>query len=122
MHDPAVASFASLVGAGNGGQTANNGRLFINLKPWGQRDPVMQVIARLSEKMNQLQGIRLYMQPAQDITVGGRLARTQYQYTIQDADPAELNHWSPKILDKIRALQACATSPATSRTPAPPLR
>jgi hydrophobe/amphiphile efflux-1 (HAE1) family protein len=103
--DPAVDSFASLVGAGNGGQTANNGRLFINLKPWGQREPVMQVIARLSEKMNRLEGIKLYMQPAQDITVGGRLARTQYQYTIQDADPSELNTWSPKILDKIRTLK-----------------
>jgi hydrophobe/amphiphile efflux-1 (HAE1) family protein len=102
--DPAVDSFASLVGAGNGGQTANNGRLFINLKPWGQREPVMQVIARLSQKMQGLEGIRLYMQPAQDITVGGRLARTQYQYTIQDADPGELNKWAPKILDKIRTL------------------
>ena len=102
--DPAVDSFASLVGAGNGGQTANNGRLFINLKPWGQREPVMEVIARLSQKMQGLEGIRLYMQPAQDITVGGRLARTQYQYTIQDADPSELNSWAPKILDKIRAL------------------
>jgi hydrophobe/amphiphile efflux-1 (HAE1) family protein len=104
LHDPAVDSFASLVGAGNGGQTANNGRLFINLKPWGQRDPVMQVIARLSEKMQKLEGIRLFMQPAQDITVGGRLARTQFQYTIQDADPNELNKWAPKILDKVRTL------------------
>ena len=69
--DPAVASFASLVGAGNAGQTANNGRLFINLKPWGTRDPIMQVIARLSEKVKSVEGFRLYMQPGQDITVGG---------------------------------------------------
>jgi hydrophobe/amphiphile efflux-1 (HAE1) family protein len=105
LDDPAVASFASLVGAGNGGQTANNGRLYINLKPWGTRDPVMTVIARLSQKMQSLQGIRLYMQPAQDITVGGRLARTQFQYTIQDADPSELNKWAPKILDRVRTLK-----------------
>jgi hydrophobe/amphiphile efflux-1 (HAE1) family protein len=102
--DPAVASFASLVGAGNNGQTANNGRVFINLKPWGERDPIMTVIARLSQKVQALEGIRLFMQPAQDITVGGRLSRTQYQYTIQDADPLELNQWAPKILDKIRGI------------------
>ena len=104
-NDPAVASFASLVGAGNNGQTANNGRIFINLKPWGTRDPVMTVIARLSQKVQALEGIRLFMQPAQDITVGGRLSRTQYQYTIQDVDSLELNSWAPKILDKIRGIK-----------------
>jgi len=105
MHDdPAVASFASLVGAGNAGQTGNNGRIFMNLKPWGQRDPIMKVIARLSEKVKSVEGFRLYMQPAQDITVGGRLARTLYQYTLQDADPGELNQWAPRLLDKISHL------------------
>ena len=104
MHDPAVASFASLVGAGNGGQTANNGRAYINLKPWDQRDGVMTVIARLAKKAEALEGIKLYMQPAQDITVGGRTSRTMYQYTLQDADPAELNAWSPKLLDRVRGL------------------
>ena len=102
--DPAVDSFASLVGAGSAGQTANNGRVFINLKPWGQRDPVMKVVGRLSEKVAAVEGIRLFMQPAQDITVGGRLSRTQYQYTLQDTDPAELNLWAPRILDKVRGL------------------
>jgi multidrug efflux pump subunit AcrB len=104
LHDPAVDSFASIVGAGNAGQTGNDGRIFINLKPWGHRDPIMTVIGRLSQKVSALEGIRLFMQPAQDITVGGRLARTQYQYTIQDADAVELNHWAPKILDKIRGI------------------
>ncbi len=102
--DPAVASFASLIGAGNGGQTANNGRLYINLKPWGQREPIMQVIARLSEKAKAIEGFRIYMQPSQDITVGGRLSRTLYQYTLQDVDPAELNAWSPKLLDRLRTI------------------
>ncbi len=102
--DPAVASFASLVGAGNAGQTANNGRIFINLKPWGERDPVMKVIARLTDKVSSVEGFRLYMQPGQDITVGGRLSRTLYQYTLQDADPAELNTWAPRLLDKLKAL------------------
>jgi hydrophobe/amphiphile efflux-1 (HAE1) family protein len=102
--DPAVASFASFIGAGNGGQTSNNGRMYINLKPWGQRDPVMKVIARLNAKAQGIEGFRLYMQPAQDITVGGRLARTLYQYTLQDADPEELNAWAPKLLDKVRGM------------------
>jgi multidrug efflux pump subunit AcrB len=100
-----VVSFASLAGPGNNGQTGNNGRIFINLKPWGQRPPVMEVIARLTQKVQALQGINLYMQPAQDITVGGRLARTQYQYTLQDADATELNTWAPRILDRIRGLK-----------------
>lgn len=102
--DPAVESFASLVGAGNQGQTANNGRVFINLKPWGHREPVMEVIARLSQKVQALEGIRLFMQPAQDITVGGRLSRTQFQYTLQDIDANELNAWAPRLLDRIRNL------------------
>jgi len=102
--DPAVASFAAFVGAGNGGQTGNNGRMYINLKPWGQRDPIMTVIARLNEKAQAIEGYRMFMQPAQDITVGGRLSRTLYQYTLQDADPNELNTWAPKLLDKVRAL------------------
>ena len=104
-NDPAVASFASIVGAGNGGQTGNNGRMYINLKPWGQREPIMAVIARLSRKAQTIEGFRLYMQPSQDITVGGRLSRTLYQYTLQDADPAELNHWAPKLLNKLRTEQ-----------------
>ncbi len=102
--DPAVASFASAVGAGVAGQQGNNGRLYINLKPWGQRDGVMQVIARLSRKARSLIGVSLYMQPAQDINVGGRLARTMYQYTLEDPDAGELNRYAPKVLDRIRRL------------------
>ena len=102
--DPAIASFASLIGAGNGGQTANNGRLFMNLKPWGQREPIMAVAARLAEKARAIEGFRIYLQPAQDITVGGRLSRTLYQYTLQDADPTELNHWAPIVLDRLRTI------------------
>jgi hydrophobe/amphiphile efflux-1 (HAE1) family protein len=106
VHDPAVASFASQVGAGTAGQQGNDGRVYINLKPWDDRpnDGVMKVIARLAEKAKAIPGFALYMQPAQDINVGGRLARTMYQYTLQDADSAQLNQWAPKVLDKIKAL------------------
>ncbi len=105
-HDPAVASFASQVGAGTAGQQGNDGRMFINLKPWDQRrgDDIMTVIARLSQKAQGLPGVQLFMQPAQDINVGGRLSRTMYQYTLQDADTAEMNTWSPRMLQRMRAL------------------
>ncbi len=103
LHDPAVASFASVLGGGNG-STPNNGRLYINLKPWNQREPIMDVIARLSRKAQALQGVQLFMQPAQDITVGARNARTLYQYTLQDADANELNQWAPRLLERLQKL------------------
>jgi hydrophobe/amphiphile efflux-1 (HAE1) family protein len=104
--DPAVASFASQVGAGTAGAQGNDGRMYINLKPWDERpnDGVMKVIARLAEKAKAVQGMQLFLQPSQDINVGGRLARTMYQYTLQDADAAQLNLWAPKVLAKIKAL------------------
>ncbi len=103
--DPAVAAISSSIGAGLGGQTGNNGRLWITLKPFNERDvTVQQVIARLRPQVAKIEGMNVYFQPAQDISVGGRLARTQYQYTIQDADLAELYEWAPKILAKMRGL------------------
>ncbi|HEX4110989.1 MAG TPA: efflux RND transporter permease subunit [Stellaceae bacterium] len=104
--DPAVGAYGSQVGAGTAGQQGNDGRFYISLKPWNQRpgDDVMKVIARLGQKARAVSGIALYMQPAQDINVGGRLSRTMYQYTLQDVDAAELNHWAPKMLTKIKAL------------------
>jgi hydrophobe/amphiphile efflux-1 (HAE1) family protein len=103
--DPAVDTVTSSVGAGSGGQTANNGRMYITLKPWGKRqDGVMTVIGRLDEKMQGVGGIRLFLQPAQDVSVGGRLSRTLYQYTLQDPDSDELNQWAPRILDKLRTI------------------
>ncbi len=101
-----MASFASQVGAGTAGQQGNDGRFYINLKPWGERpnDGVMKVIARLASKVQGLTGVSLFLQPAQDINVGGRLARTMYQYTLEDPDSQELNHWSPKVLARVMAL------------------
>jgi multidrug efflux pump subunit AcrB len=105
MDDPAVASVVAAVGAGVAGQTANNGRMYITLKPWDQRkDNANQVIARLDRDMQSIQGIRLFLQSVQDVRVGGRISRTQYQYTLQDNRPDELNTWAPKILAKLRTL------------------
>ncbi|MET4279447.1 MULTISPECIES: efflux RND transporter permease subunit [unclassified Bradyrhizobium] len=108
MRDPAVASIGSAVGAGGGTSTVNDGRVFIQLKSADQRDPIDKVIGRLRTNLAKIQGITLYMQPAQDITVGARLNKTQFQYTMNDADAGELNHWAGVFLDKIKTLPAVA--------------
>ena len=103
LHDPAVASVVSSVGAGAGGQTANNGRMYISLKPWDERsDGVMKVISRLEDNIKSVAGLRLFLQPAQDVSVGARLSRTLYQYTLQDENQNELNQWAPKILAEMQ--------------------
>jgi hydrophobe/amphiphile efflux-1 (HAE1) family protein len=108
MRDPAVASVGSGVGAGGGNATVNNGRVYIALKPQNQRGSMDEVIARLRTNLAKIQGITLYMQAAQDITIGGRVSKTMYQYTLNDADPGELNHWATLFLDKIKAVPGIA--------------
>ncbi len=102
--DPDVSGFGMFTG-GSGG-TANTGRLFIALKPRneGRSATADQVIARLRPKLEQLEGARLFMQAPQDINVGGRLSRTQYQYTLTDTDLGELNIWAPRVLERLRQL------------------
>ena len=104
MRDPAVGSIGSAVGAGGGNSTVNDGRVYIALKPARERDPINAVMARLRTNLASIQGISLYMQPAQDITIGGRVSKTLYQYTLADADPAELTHWAGLFLKRIKAL------------------
>jgi HAE1 family hydrophobic/amphiphilic exporter-1 len=109
LQDPAVASVGSYVGPGGPTATLNNGRMFIALKPQGERNASAdEVINRLRPKLARLQGITLYMQAAQDITIGGRVSRTQYQYTLTDPDPAELNQWSAQFLEKLKAIPGIA--------------
>ena len=102
--DPDVTGFGMFTG-GSGG-TANTGRLFIALKPRdeGRTATADEVIARLRPKLAQLEGVRLFMQAPQDINVGGRLSRTQYQYTLTDTDLDELNTWAPRLLERLRKL------------------
>jgi hydrophobe/amphiphile efflux-1 (HAE1) family protein len=105
LKDPAVATVGAQIGAGGATATLNDGRIFIALKPRDQRDvSADQVITRLQNSLAGIQGITLYMQAAQDITVGARLNKTQYQYTLTDADSNELNHWSAIFLDKLRQI------------------
>jgi hydrophobe/amphiphile efflux-1 (HAE1) family protein len=103
MQDPAVVTVGSAVGPGGGLYTLNDGRVFIQLKPHGQRDPIDKVIARLGANLARIQGITLYMQAAQDITIGARLNKTQFQYTINDADAGELSVWATKFFDTFKA-------------------
>jgi hydrophobe/amphiphile efflux-1 (HAE1) family protein len=108
IRDPAVASVGAAVGAGGGNTTVNNGRVYIALKPQNQRGSMDQVLARLRTNLAKIQGITLYMQAAQDITIGGRVSKTQYQYTLNDADPGELNHWAGLFLDRIKTIPGIA--------------
>ncbi len=101
--DPAVAHVAMSVGGA--GNPLNTGRMFITLKPRDQRTATAdEVVARLSRQALGVHGVRLFLQAAQDVRVGGRPSRTQYQYTLQSADLADLNQWAPRILDKLRTL------------------
>jgi hydrophobe/amphiphile efflux-1 (HAE1) family protein len=109
LQDPAIASVGSFIGPSGSTPTLNNGRIFISLKPKGERTASADdVIYRLRSKLAKIQGIALYMQAAQDITIGGRLSRTQYQYTLVDADPGELNYWSSIFLAKLKSIPGIA--------------
>ncbi len=105
LHDPNVQSFTAYVGAGAGGQTGNSSRAYINLKPWGERKlTAQQVIEELRPKLAAVPGVRLYLQAAQDIRIGGRLSRTMYEYTLQDPDLGELYAWAPRVLDRLKKI------------------
>ncbi len=103
--DPDVQTFASFVGS-TSGQTGNTGRMYITLKPWSERTLGSNVdfINRIRPKLAGLEGMKLYLQPAQDIRVGGRRTRTEFEYTLQDADLDQLYEWAPKVLAKLRSL------------------
>jgi len=98
--DPAVSGVVGFAGATGGNSSENTARLFIQLKPLSERDAsAQQVIQRLRPKVAKVMGAKFYMQAGQDVTVGGRLSQTEYQYTLTDTDTEELNHWAP-ILEK----------------------
>jgi multidrug efflux pump len=102
MKDPAVNTVVAFAG---GNTTYNSGRMFITLKPLNERKvSADQVIARLRPKLSVVPGATLYMQSAQDLTIGGRQSQAQYQYTLQGESLKELNEWSPKLLQKLRAM------------------
>jgi multidrug efflux pump len=116
-HDPDVARVASFVGAGLVNPTMNSGKLYIVLKPRDERKAsASEVIGRLRDATRDLQGIGLFMQAVQDVQIETRVSRTQYQYTLQDADEAELADWSNRLLEKFKGLPEM-TDVATDQQP-----
>ena len=102
--DPAVTGVVSFVGAGTINTTPNTGRLTIALKPTSARDPVEAVTVRMQAAISGIPGITAFFQPVQDIQIGSRVSRTQFQYTLIDTDAAELAAWTPRLRDKLASL------------------
>ncbi len=103
LEDPAVATVASFMGSGQGGGTVNSGRFFVTLKPWRERKVTAdQVINRLRRQLGQIVGMNVFLQASQDIKVGGRMSRAQFQYALTSADLDELNKWSTALVNKLK--------------------
>jgi len=109
LQDPAVDSLSSFIGVDGANTTLNSGRLLINLKAKHARDAdASAVIRRMQPKVDAVAGISLFMQPVQDLTIENRVSRTQYQFSVEDANPDELAEWVPKLLERMRQLPALA--------------
>jgi multidrug efflux pump len=105
LKDPEVESLSSFIGVDGTNTTLNSGRILINLKPFDRRKSnVTTIMRRIKDATASLTGIGLYMQPVQDLTIEGTVSRTQYQFILQDADPAQLTEWAPKLVDKLNTL------------------
>jgi multidrug efflux pump len=109
LEDPAVESLSSFIGVDGINTTLNSGRVLINLKPLAERGVnAVEVIRRLQPRLARVEGIALYMQPVQDLTIEDRVSRTQYQLSVEDADPAELSVWVPRLIERLRGLPQLA--------------
>jgi multidrug efflux pump len=105
LQDAAVASLSSFIGVDGTNETLNSGRIQINLKPFSERHiDATAVIDRLQSRLEKVPGIHLYMQPVQDLTVDDRASRTQFQYTLEDADQSELDEWTERMTTQLRKL------------------
>ena len=104
LKDPAVESLSAFIGVDGTNTTLNSGRILINLKPLDERDgSASEVIRRLQPDLAKVEGISLFMQPVQDLTVDARVSRTQFQYTLEDPDFAELNSWAPRLVNELKS-------------------
>ncbi|MBV4484827.1 MdtB/MuxB family multidrug efflux RND transporter permease subunit [Pseudomonas sp. SWRI153] len=102
LEDPAVQSLSSYIGVDGDNATLNSGRLLINLKPHGERDlTATEIIARLQPQLDKLVGIRLFMQPVQDLTIEDRVSRTQYQFSMSSPDSELLSQWSGRLVEAL---------------------
>jgi hydrophobe/amphiphile efflux-1 (HAE1) family protein len=121
LKDPAVDTVGAYIGAGGATSTENQGRTFIALKPEAKRAPITKVMARLDAAMRGVTGVHLFMQPVQDVNIGGRLTATQYQYTLSDVDLTELNRWAPIIQDALGKLPQVIDLTSDQQSAAPQL-
>jgi multidrug efflux pump len=109
LKDPDVESLSSFIGVDGTNTTLNSGRILINLKSRDQRKAdIATIMRRIQNSTASMTGITLYMQPVQDLTIEGTVSRTQYQFILQDADPAQLAEWTPKLVDKLNQLPQLA--------------
>jgi multidrug efflux pump len=105
LKDPAVESLSSFIGIDGTNTTLNSGRIQINLKPLAVRKiSASDVIRRLQPTLDKIDGITLFMQPVQDLTVEDRVSRTQFQYSLEDVDSKELSYWVPRFIDRLKKL------------------
>ena len=105
LKDPGVESLSTFIGIDGVNTTLNSGRVLINLKPLDKRKAsATEIIERLQPELSKLEGIALFMQPVQDLSVEDRVGRTQYQYSLEDPDAVELYTWTPKLVDALRKL------------------
>ena len=105
LRDPAVASLSSFIGVDGTNATLNSGRMLINLKPLAERGAsASEVIRRLQPELAKVEGITLYMQPVQDLTIEDRVSRTQYQFTLESSDRQTLATWVPRLTDALKRL------------------
>ena len=104
LKDPAVASLSSFIGVDGTNATLNSGRMMISLKPLAERDAsASEVIRRLGPELQKVAGITLYMQPVQDLSIEDRVARTQYQFSLQSPDGEALAEWVPRLVERLQA-------------------
>ena len=103
VEDPSVDSLSSFIGVDGTNTTLNSGRMYLNLKPLGKRDAdARDILTRLQRRAAEVDGITLHLQPVQDLTVEDRVSRTQFQYTLEDADSEELHRWASKLLEALQ--------------------
>jgi HAE1 family hydrophobic/amphiphilic exporter-1 len=119
--DPTVASVGAYIGAGGATSTENQGRVFIALKPRAERAPIAEVMARIDRNSQSVTGMRLFMQPVQDVNIGGRLTAAQYQYTLSDVDQSELTKWASIIEASLAKLPQLSDVTSDQQSAAPRL-
>ncbi|HRE81624.1 MAG TPA: efflux RND transporter permease subunit [Opitutaceae bacterium] len=121
QQDPSVLAFQYMVGSGRGSSTLNNARYFITLKERGDRDSVWETMNRLRQNTSSVPGVTMFLQAQQDLNIGGMMSKTQFQYTLRDADIDELNAWAPRILERMKSLPELRDVTSDQQSTAPAL-